>query len=54
MAIKSRSGWTHPLLTDITEVVKNLRSCWALGVDEICSELLEALDVVSLSWLTHP
>ena len=36
-----------------TEVVGELLGGKAPGVDEIRPEMLKALDVVGLSWLTH-
>ncbi len=36
-------------LTEITEVIKKLHSGKAPGVDEICSEMLKAVDIVGLS-----
>lgn len=39
-------------LEEITEIVKKLVSGKAPGVDEICPEMLKALDNVGLSWLT--
>ena len=38
---------------EVTGAVKQLCNGSALGVDEIRLELLKALDVVRLSWLTH-
>ncbi|KAL7857954.1 hypothetical protein AOLI_G00180560 [Acnodon oligacanthus] len=40
-------------LVEVTEVVGKLFSGKALGVDEIRPEMLKALDIVGLSWLTH-
>ena len=37
---------------EVTGAVKQLRSGSAPRVDEICLDLLKALDVVGLSWLT--
>ena len=40
-------------LGEVTEVVKQLHSGKAPGVDEICPEMLKALGVEGLSWLTR-
>ena len=40
-------------LAEVSEAVKKLRSGKAPGVDEICPEMLKALDIVGLSWLTR-
>ena len=40
-------------LAEVAEVVKKLLSGKAPGVDEICPEILKALDIVGLSWLTR-
>ena len=40
-------------LMEVTEVVKHLRSGKAPGIDEIQLEMLEALGVEGLSWLTR-
>lgn len=37
---------------EVTEVVKKLLEIKAPGVDQIRSEILEALDIIGLSWLT--
>ncbi|XP_058628392.1 B-cell receptor CD22-like [Onychostoma macrolepis] len=48
------SGEFWPIsLVDVTEVIKKLRSCKVPGVDEICHEMLKALDDVGLFWLTR-
>ena len=38
---------------EVTGAGKQFHSGTTPGVDEICAELLKALDVVQLSWLTH-
>ena len=40
-------------LGEVTEVVKQLHSGTAPGVEEICPEMLKAVGVEGLSWLTH-
>ena len=48
------SGEVPPMsLADVAEVVKQLFSGKAPGVDEIRPEMLKALDIVGLSWLTR-
>ena len=48
------SGEAPPIfLAKVTEVVKQLFSGKVPGVDEICPEMLKALDIVGLSWLTR-
>ncbi|MDG2555341.1 reverse transcriptase domain-containing protein [Vibrio parahaemolyticus] len=48
------SGAGRPISgAEVAEVVKQLRSGGAPGVDEICPGYLKALDVVGLSWLTR-
>ena len=48
------SGEAPPIsLAEVAEVVKQLFSGKAPGVDEIRPEMLKALDIVGLSWLTR-
>jgi len=45
-------GGIEPIsLAEAAKIVKNLLGCKAPGVDEICPEMLKALDIVWLSWL---
>jgi len=48
------SGEASPIyLADVTEVVKKLFRDKAPGADEIRPEMLKALDIVGVSWLTR-
>ncbi len=48
------SGEASPIsLAEVAEVVKKLLSGKVPGVDEIHPEMLNALDIVGLSWLTR-
>jgi len=48
------SGETPPTsLVEVAEVVKKLFSGKAPGADVICTEMMKALDIVGLSWLTR-
>ena len=38
-------------LAEVVEIVKKLPGFKAPGVDEICTEMLKALEIVELSWL---
>ncbi len=40
-------------LTEVADTVEKLLSSRASGVDEIHLEMLKALDIVGLTWLTH-
>ena len=52
---ESEASGEAPLisLAEVAEVVKQLFICMALGVDEIHPEMLKALDMVGLAWLTR-
>lgn len=45
--------YSHKYSHGFTDVLKQVCSSGAPGVDEICPEFLKALDVVGLSWLTR-
>ncbi len=40
-------------LPEVSEIAKKLLSSKVPGVDAICPEILKALDIVGLSWLTY-
>ena len=51
--LEADGGPSSISLVEVTEVVKQLHSGKALGVDEICPEMLKALGVEGLSWMTR-
>ncbi|XP_077940565.1 uncharacterized protein LOC144384606 [Gasterosteus aculeatus] len=51
--LEAEEGSSSIGLVEVTEVVKQLRSGKALGIDEICPEMLKAMGVGGLSWMTR-
>lgn len=48
-----RAGSSPIYLAEVTEVVKQHLNVKVPGMEEICPEILKALDIVELSWSTH-
>ncbi len=51
--LADNGGSTSCWLEEVAEVVKQLCSDKAPGIDEICPEMLRALAVEGLSWMTQ-